>query len=71
MSITHILLLAGGLVVCALGFWLFKRLGKMSDQGRQWMKSELMKNMLVFGMLGTWCVGIVLIGYGLGLGAKM
>jgi hypothetical protein len=71
MAASNIIMLVAGLAVCALGFWLFKRLGKMSDEGRQWMKSELMKNMLVFGMLGTWCVGIVLIGYGLGLGAKM
>ena len=67
MDINSILLLVAGIAVCGFGFWLFKHLGKLSDQGKKWMKSELMGNLLVFAMLGTWCLGIVLIGFSLGL----
>jgi hypothetical protein len=67
----HIALLVGGAVVCVFGFWLFKLLGRWADQGRQWLKGEWMKNVIVLGMLSTWTAGIVLIGYGLGLGGRL
>jgi hypothetical protein len=68
---SHVLLLAGGALVCVFGFWLFRKLGRWADQDRQWIKGEWMKNFIVLGMLSTWCTGIVLIGYGLGLGGRL
>ena len=68
---THMLLLAGGALVCVFGFWLFRMLGRQADQGKTWLKGEWMKNFIVLGMLSTWCAGIVLIGYGLGLGGRL
>ena len=71
LSTENMALLVAGLLVCALGFWLFRRLGRLAAEGRPWLKGEVAKNLLVLVMLGTWCTGIVLIGYGLGLGGKL
>ena len=70
-NMAHISLLVGGALVCLFGFWAFKALGREADRGRRWLKGEWMKNIIVLGMLSTWCAGIVLIGYGLGLGGRL
>jgi hypothetical protein len=67
----HVILLVGGAAVCLLGLWLFKVLGREAAQGKTWIEGEWMKNFIVLGMLSTWCTGIVLIGYGLGLGGRL
>ena len=67
----NIAMLAGGVLVCLLGLWLFRMLGREAERGKTWLRGEWMKNFLVLGMLSTWCTGIVLIGYGLGLGGRL
>jgi hypothetical protein len=67
----NMLFLAGGAVICVFGFWSYRLLGRWASEGRQWLKGEIAKNLLVLVMLSTWTAGIILIGYGLGLGGRL
>jgi hypothetical protein len=67
----NILFLVGGAVICAFGFWSYWLLGRWANEGKHWLKGEIAKNLLVLGMLSTWTAGLILIGYGLGLGGRL
>jgi hypothetical protein len=70
-TMAQVAMLAGGGLVCLFGLWLFKVLGREAERGKTWLRGEWMKNLIVLGMLCTWCTGIVLIGYGFGLGGRL
>ncbi len=69
MHLMNIIMLIAGIAALAGGVVLLKTLARLSREGTAWVKKGFMGDVAVFLVLGVFCAGIVLIGYGLGLGA--
>lgn len=69
MDLTNIIMLIAGIAALVGGVVLLKTLARLSRDGKSWVKKGFMGDVAVFLVLGVFCAGIVLIGYGLGLGA--
>lgn len=69
MDVMNFILIFAGIAILAGGVYLLKTLARLSREGKSWVKKGFMGDVAVFVVLGVFCAGIVLIGYGLGLGA--
>ena len=62
--------IATGIFFLGGGVWMFANLKPPSETASKFLRSEAMTSIVVFGVLGTFSLGLSFLAYGIGWGQK-